>query len=256
MSENTVVATTGDNEAVAEIGLTKENLIKIEEVSKKYLFENIKVDGELQKAVLIAQGLKEMQKIVTPEIMAPLMNLMGTTMGFVTDKDDETDKYSVDVVKQVLIEGMLNGVFPYNNQLNILVGRLYIAKNGYTAKISKLEDITDFVWRHELVDKTAGGHHWVGFKATWKQSGVEKSLDGEIPIKKYSTDSPDAVMGKGERKLKYRCYCAMTETKISEAEELDATEMLSDKKPTALEDRAAKVKAQAETNTEKGGKKK
>ena len=246
MSKNTEVAEVKNEEIVA--GLTAEKLHEIEDISKKYLYEKLNVQGELQKAVLIAQGLKKMDSIVTAEVMAPLMSLMGTTMGFVTDKDLEpADKrYGVEIVKKVLIEGMLNGVFPYNNQLNIIASKLYITKNGYTAKIAKLEVVTDFVWRHKLIGDTKLPHHLVSFEATWKQGGIEKSLNGEIPIKKYSSDSPDAVMGKGERKLKYRCYCAMTETQMSDEEEKDASEFDNKKKPTALEDQAAKVEAASE----------
>lgn len=240
MTDKNLVSKENAEEAV---GLTKETIEKIESISDKYLYEKINVKGELEKAVLISQGLREMKKLVTPEVMAPLMELMGTTMGFVTDKDGKPEKYKVEVVRQVLIEGMLNGVFPYNNQLNIIASKLYIAKNGYTAKISKVKGVTNFVWKHLILDKTVGGHHWVGFEATWKKDGVEKSLDGEIPVKKYSTDGPDVVLGKGERKLKYRCYCAMTETEISQEEEKDVSEMDNSKmNPTALEDRAAKVK--------------
>lgn len=220
------------------VTLTPEKIQKIEEISSKYLYEKLNIKGELQKAMLISQGIRQMNDLVTDEVMAPLMHLMGTTMGFITDKDNKPDKYPVSVVRKVLIEGMLNGVFPYNNQLNIISSRLYIAKNGYTAKIAKVKNVTDFVWKHEILEDKTGGHHWVGFTTTWKQNGVERSLDGKIPIKNNgSTDTPDNVMGRGERKLKYRSYCAMTETTISEEEEMDADEIKSlPLETTALDD--------------------
>ena len=246
MSENNKnkneVTEVGDG--VAAIGLTKEKLMKIEAVSNKYLFEKLNVEGELQKAVLISQGIRQLREIVTDEVMAPIMHLMGSRLGFVTDKDEKPEKYTIAQVKEVVIEGLLNGVFPYNNQFNIITAKLYIAKNGYTYKISKLQGITDFKWNHFLLNKTDGGHHWVGFKGAWKKDGIANSLDGEIPVKKYSTDGPDVVMGKAERKLKYRCYCAMTETDVTENEEMDAAEFVEGNKQletSSLQNRAAEI---------------
>ena len=245
MSESadlTVTETTSPD----KVGLTIKKIKEIEEISERYLYENLDVKGELEKSILISQGLRSMREIVTDEIMAPLMELMGSTMGFVTDKDDKPEKYSVSEVKEVLIEGMLNGVFPYNNQLNIITGKLYIAKNGYTAKISKLRSVTDFVWRHEFVEKKDSKFYFVSFTASWKQNDIPKTLDGEIPIRRYSTDTPDVIMGKGERKLKYRCYCAMTETQPTESVEADKSEFENEKlQLSSIDQVALKAKEEA-----------
>ena len=176
MSEKEEVAT---NKSVAVVGeLTPENLKKIDEISNKYLHESISASSEMQKTMMIAAGLQQLEVIITDKVMAPIMTLMGTKLGFVTDRDkkEPKERYSMAQVKKVVIEGLLNGVYPYNNQLNIIAEGLYIAKNGYTYKISNLKEITDFKWEHELLDKVIGKNQIVAFKAKWKNNGVEDFL--------------------------------------------------------------------------------
>lgn len=243
------------------VGLTIEKIKKIEEISTKYLVDKLGVIGELQKTVLISQGIRSLRELITDEVMSPIMHMMGTPLGFVTDKDDKpvNERYTIAEVREVVIQGLLRGVFPHGNQLNIIATKLYIAKNGYTELIKKIKGLTDFKWNHELLNETIGNNQIVGFASSWKLNGVEGSLEGKIPIHVYKKgdymDKVDGIMGKAERKLKYRIYCQITETEYSEEEEKDSSEVNQEPvKTTALEDRAAKIKADREAAGKKSGK--
>ena len=243
-----------DNKDVAvvedkPVGLTIEKIKKIEAISTKYLVDKLGVVGELQKTMLISQGIRSLREEITDEVMVPIMHMMGTPLGFVTDKDDkpQNEKYTIAEVREVVIQGLLRGVFPHGNQLNIIAKKLYIAKNGYTSLIQKIIGLTDFKWTHELLNEVIGNNQIVGFSSSWKLNGVEGSLSGKIPVHVHKKgeymDKVDGIMGKAERKLKYRIYCQITETEYSEEEEKDSSEVNQEPvKKTALEDRAAKVR--------------
>ena len=84
---------------------------------------------------------------VVKQVFEPLMN---TKIGFRTDKDPnrprkkkdgtfETPKpYSTEVVRDCIIDAVINGLMPTGNQFNIISGTMYPTKEGYAALLKKI----------------------------------------------------------------------------------------------------------------------
>lgn len=168
--------------------------------------------GRLQKAILTAKGIEVLRSILDEKTMRPFMSLMNSPIGFKTDRgpNQKAEKnrtpYTVEEVREVLIAAFLSGVYPFNNELNIIAANLYVAKNGYRRKVLEFpglagaEVISGGVYARE-------GKTFIRMMGRWKLHGkVGELRDQEgklgrvfaIPTNEWTGD--DAVIGKAERR--------------------------------------------------------
>ena len=82
-----------------------------------------------EKAYIVAEAISNLQTLLTPEYMKPILALQGNRLGFRTDKD-KNGGYSEAQVKNCLIEAVLMGLQPTGNQFNIIAGNTYPTKEG------------------------------------------------------------------------------------------------------------------------------
>jgi hypothetical protein len=68
--------------------------------------------------------------MITPEMLASIQAGEGQALGFKTDKWKDGKNYPVEVIRDVTIEATLRGVSMVNNEVNIISGGFYMAKNG------------------------------------------------------------------------------------------------------------------------------
>lgn len=217
---------TEEKNEIALCGLQKTHIKQIEEISKKYQLSAIDAGSEFEAALCVAQGISELEKIITEEVMKPIMYLKGHKLGFRTDEESRKIQYKVSEVKKCFIEATLRGLSPAGNQWNIIAGNQYTTKEGYTALLQKLPGFTNFKYnlgvpKYDNSVKT----HVVDFEATWKMNGEDQNLKGQIPLICHSSTSVDALLGKAERKLKYRVHSAATGSQLlSSDQEKDSDE--------------------------------
>jgi hypothetical protein len=177
----------------------------------------------MKQAIVLASGVAQLRAVMTDDLVRTVfMPLQGTTLGFLTDKDqrpkdagpDWRPGYPVHVVREVMIEAMISGVRPIGNELNIISSRMYVAKNGLQRMVMTHPGVTDMVI-------TPGVPHMVGpegalvpMRATWKLNGVPQVIarefvkrpdgvvsDTRIPIRVNRSMGTDAILGKAMRKI-------------------------------------------------------
>lgn len=199
-----------------ETALTK---IKITEADEKIKFvlnecDLVKVSQMqmLERAVTLSRGIAALKRVITKEIVEEVfLPLQGSPLGFKTDKDS-TGGYEAVVVRNCLIQGFMWGLQPVNNELNIISGNAYAAKNGLERKVR--QSVNDLIVRPGVPvmagDKTA----LLPMRASWTFDGKRCELikdsrkleDGTVFDERYAIRvnagmGPDAVIGKGFRKL-------------------------------------------------------
>lgn len=168
--------------------------------------------GRLRRTLVMAQGVQQLRAALDGKVMKQIMALMNTPLGFMTDRGPHAYKaehktpYNEDVVRECVIAGLMNGVYPVNNEMNIISGRCYIAQEGYRRKVREIPGLTDLKLAPGL-PRVDQGKTVIRFGATWKLNGNADSLrdaEGkpgivlEIPTNQYT--GPDAVVGKAIRK--------------------------------------------------------
>lgn len=208
---------------------------KLMEVSEKLNITVLSVIGQesiagFQKAYIIANAIKELKETLTQEYMAPIMELQGNKLGFKSDK-----VYTESEVKNCLIEAVLIGLQPFNNEFNIIAGNMYPTKEGMGALLKRINGLTyEIVAQIPRLNATETSAAIV-MKIRWKHNEKEEQArDIEIPIKVNKGMGTDAIIGKATRKARAWLFYNITGNEIADGDVNDsdaktAATKLSDK---------------------------
>ncbi len=171
-----------------------------------------------EKAFSIANAIKELKEILTPEYMQPIMQLQGNKLGFKTDKDKDGG-YPEAVVKNCLIEAVLFGLQPFGNQFNIIAGNMYATKEGVGYLLSNFNGLSyDIVAELPRIKE---GSAAVVMNIEWTLGGQSRTKKIDIPIKVNNFMGTDAVLGKAMRKARKWLYDTITGSEIPEGDITD-----------------------------------
>jgi len=187
----------------------------------------------LARSIRRSVGIQQLRKVLTDDVMKIFMNLQSSSLGFRTDRDrppqegagkDWRPGYPMPVVRECLIEALMRGLQPNDNEFNILAQNMYVAKNGIKRLVMEWPGLTDF--RKSLLvpvkdEKTKSAY--VGAHASWLLNGklqkldldIEKLEDGQLrdsrlSIKQNFGMGDDGILGKAERKLYKAVYDILT----------------------------------------------
>lgn len=170
--------------------------------------------SQFKRTLLVSTAMGELQNLLTPKIMAPIMNLQNKSLGFRTDNPSG---YPVDVVRDCLIEATLKGVYPVGNEFNIIAGRCYITKEGY---FHKLHDIPNFSWVEiPGIPRNVGDNGAIIKVALeWTYNGKSSTKELELAIRVNRGMGADAIIGKALRKARAWLYTTITGQDIGDGE--------------------------------------
>lgn len=190
-----------------------------------------------QKAFLMASGIKQLRELLTPEYMAPIMALQGSKLGFRTDKDLNKDRtpgngYSMEIVKNCVIEAVLNGLQVTGNQFNIIAGNMYPTKEGTGYILNNMKGLN-----YQIIcnlprtnpEKTSAA---VDVIIKWTINGKPEEEIVPIPIKMDAYTSLDAVIGKATRKGRAWLISRITGSEITDGEVEDVKHTVIETKIT------------------------
>ncbi|MGV8131694.1 MAG: hypothetical protein ACP5N7_06365, partial [Candidatus Pacearchaeota archaeon] len=192
----------------------KQNLPMVE-IGKSMNEEVLSVIGNdklmgFEKAYQIASAIEKLESLLTDEYMKPIMSLQGNALGFKTDKDMVKDKttgkyvkgdgYPASVVKRCLIEAVLNGYQPTNNEFNIIGGNMYPTKNGLERKANQWKGLRYTIIPSIKSFDPVKGSALVDSLIKWNYNGESNETIVPIPLKIDNYTSVDAALGKAKRK--------------------------------------------------------
>jgi hypothetical protein len=205
-----------------------------DQVSK---YTSNKTLANFEKAYLTAESIRTLKELITPEFMAPIMELQGSKLGFKTDKDRNRDGspgpgYPIEVVKNCVIEALLMGLEISGNQFNIIAGNTYATKEGLGHLLSPsmmpgLKYTLITALPRINAEKTSAS---VAVTLKWTFNNETCTETIEVPIKVDQWTSVDAVIGKAKRKARYWLYEKLTGTEMPEGEIEDTTATVVDTK--------------------------
>jgi len=180
----------------------------------------------------LAEGLELMRQEIKGPILAKLLALRDTPLGFKTDrKPGTTDKkgnaltYNDATLRDAIIEALLSGASIIGNEFNVIAGSAYLTKNYFKRALREMPGLTELRIR-DGVPVVSGGSCLVPMRASWKLDGVpdeircEHTSDGDyrIPVRVNEAMGPDAVIGKAQRKLMAKIYARVTGSEWAEDE--------------------------------------
>jgi hypothetical protein len=208
-------------------------------VGKKYAGE-LAESEDFFKPIVMAMAIKDLRDALTPEAMSAVKELAGTSLGFMTDRKPN-DQYSIDVIRECVVEAMIRGVGVVGNQFNIIASRFYMARNGWEAKLRKAgcTQIVPTVGKpDEIREGKANNNGFAKFTATFGAQAtcikggqrysvsacVADGIDGRIEASAFGKDMSDCLpgmKGKVEARILKKLYCLACDAIESDDEEQD-----------------------------------
>lgn len=185
--------------------------------------------NEAVKALIVARSIKQFKSLLSDGVMADIMELQNSTLGFKTDKAKDGG-YPMAVVRDCVVQAFMRGLRVTGNEINIIAGNLYVTKEGFERLMSELPGLTGLKIQIG-VPQTADGGALVPAKAEWKYNGVhdsitwekEESADYRIPIRVNSAMGVDAILGKAKSKVLRTIYARVCGSKLPVEADADDT---------------------------------
>jgi hypothetical protein len=162
---------------------------------------------DLATGLSIAAAIRDLERALTPQIMAEIASLQGTSLGFKADK-----RYGPEELRAPVIEALVRGFRLVGNEMNVIAGNFYGAQAGFERKVTEFPGLTDLNLAYDVMEATNGVAR-VQCIATFRLRGepkkwerqVENSdagrFDNRIPIRVNSGMGLDAIIGKARRKF-------------------------------------------------------
>lgn len=185
-----------------------------------------------ERAYATAQSIEVLKTLLTPEYMAPIMNLQGNRLGFKTDKD-KSGGYPADVVKNCLIEAVLMGLQPFGNEFNIIAGNTYATKEGLGRVLASWKGLTYTLVCGVPIPQPDGKSAVVDVTINWTINGNAQKQVVPIAVKMDQYTSVDALIGKATRKGRAWLLSAISGIEITDGDVNDIAYVDVTKKPDA-----------------------
>ena len=180
---------------------------RLDEIARSYRLANIS-ENPFEATFATALAISELQSLFTPEVMAPIMNLMNSSLGFLTDRNGRANwkgetkpLYSQAVIRDVVIEATLRGFFVVGNEFNVITDRFYAAKNGLRRKVSSFPGLTELRDSYSVPKIIGETGAIVEAEATWKINGKPDNIKRTFAVKGDKYAGSDSYIGKATRKL-------------------------------------------------------
>lgn len=188
--------------------------------------QGLDITDNMGAAFLAANAVVSLRDALTDDVMNRVfMPLMNKKIGFLTDRDPSRSgkdsrsivTYSVDVVRNCIIDAAFIGLLPTGNQFNIISGVMYPTKEGYTYLLKRLgvKYIIQKTPMQDISEKCAA----VSCKVSYSIGGDSNSFTIIATIKKDSYSSMDQILGKAERKAKKALFEYITGCDFGDADE-------------------------------------
>lgn len=199
----------------------------------------------------IASGLVALREAFVPEVVGKIASLAGTALGFRHDLEPRGQKYDPAIIRDCAIEALLRGLSLTGNQFNIIAGRCYVTREGYSSLLANYPGLTDLeieiglpedakAWgKQEMVFVTAAARCKVNGRPVSVECRKSQGFDGRLAVKTFSGEV-DNAKGKAQRRLLKLLYERITGSVIDEPEDgVASASTVTVVEPTKLESQPA-----------------
>lgn len=201
----------------AETANNSTQLTTISDVINEQVVQVLETNfNNFQSAFVMSTAIQKIDEVLTTEIMKPILALQGKKIGFKTDKI-----YGLQVVKDCVIEALLNGLQVTGNQFNIIANNMYVTKEGFGHLLKKIKTLR-YQIQHTILGEEKG-YVKVSSKITWGDpynNEAQKQIQIFL-VRAGNYATPDSIIGKAERKARKWLYEYLTGKELAEGETID-----------------------------------
>lgn len=205
---------------------------EIEMVARECGFAALAKLGQFERADRLLTGIGILKSLISDDMIKKLRNLENSALGYKTDRDPARQKdakapYPDVVVKDCFISSLLHGLYPVNNEWNIIAGQMYVTLNGFRRLVNEFPGVSDVVLTPGVYqpsnDKTCC---FVPVVCSWRLHGELHELhlihdgkrDDRIIVKSDAFLGPDGIFGKAKRKAYARIFEVLTSQTVQDGD--------------------------------------
>ena len=187
-----------------------EKILKLDLAAKRAALIRPESGNPFSDAIRTANCMKGIRAALTPDVMAPIMELQNTRLGFKTDRKEG---YGVGIVKDAAIEAIVNGVPLIGNCFNIIAENFYLTREGVTFKLNHIPGlryqiipgVPEMVKEPGFVEdrkynsgkpRPVPGEARIGVRVEWEVGGEKGSQTLTFSIRVNYGMATDAIVGK------------------------------------------------------------
>lgn len=185
--------------------------------------------GQFARALATAAAVNTLRELLDENVMKNVLQLQNNALGFLTDRKDAP--YSVAVVRDCLIEAVLQGVSPCGNEFNIISGRAYITKAGMRRKLANVPGLTYTITPGLPKMAATSDGAAIVMSLDWTYNGKTEHKDLPLAVRVNKSMGTDAIIGKATRKAAAWLYDAVTGMSVNEGDVSDADAIPTTAKP-------------------------
>ena len=191
----------------------------------------VSTGGQFARALATAAAVNTLRDLLDESVMKNVMQLQNNALGFLTDRRDAP--YSTNVVRDCLIEAVLQGVSPVGNEFNIISGRAYITKAGMRRKLANIPGLSYTITPG--LPKMAATSDGAAIVMTidWTINGKTEHKELPLAVRVNKAMGTDAIIGKATRKAAAWLYDAVTGMSVNEGDVSDPDTITVDAKPVS-----------------------
>lgn len=205
--------------------MSSEAMLKVldEEAAKGGELAN-SIKATFSGALAVARAASRIREALTVELVREvILPLKNCDFGWRTDNGNYTDQQ----VRDMWVSAVLVGAVPVNNEVNMIAGRMYLAKNYFRRKVREFPGLTNLVLMPGKITQYPNGA-LVEYTATWALSGKSDTLarvgPAAIPVRLNSGMGADGALGKAERKILCAVFTQLTGSNFADGEAEDVIE--------------------------------
>lgn len=239
-------ATTPAKSKPTPIAIPEDPIAALEKLATDYGPTALSSFSEMQRAFKVSQGIQIARNLIG-KLIADIRPLAGTPLGFRTDKDS-TGGYADAVLVEACTEAVIRGVGWVGNEFNIIAGRCYITKEGYSRLVRNIPGLTDLVL-NPGVPKMFDEGAIVPYSAAWNLNGKPQMFERSIPVRLNRGMGVDAALGKATRKMLASIYsrCTGSEQSAYDAEADEVEVVTQPAGPSQAEELKSRLAAATST---------
>lgn len=185
--------------------------------------------GQFARALATAAAVNTLRDLLDENVMKNVMQLQNNALGFLTDRKDAP--YSVNVVRDCLIEAVLQGVSPCGNEFNIISGRAYITKAGMRRKLANVSGLTYTITPGLPKMAATSDGAAIVMSLDWTYNGKTEHKDLPLAVRVNKSMGTDAIIGKATRKAAAWLFDAVTGMSVSDGDITDDDAIPTTAKP-------------------------